>query len=149
MPKIILQPCASKDSKEHYHDTIENPVILRDVTEFLSNTEIENLENIYPDGNMRVWGVTPGANGKNIGKLEVLLEIVEQIGLSVENARRVIHDRTFKKAVDEDWRKSRLYGITGVPTFVAAGRGIVGAQSYETLAHFMESLGAKEREKAL
>jgi len=70
MPNIILQPCASKDSKEHYHDTIENPVILGDVSQFLSKNEIETLENIYPDGNMRVWGVTPGANGKNIGKWE-------------------------------------------------------------------------------
>ena len=59
MPNVILQPCANKGSIEHYHDTIENPVILSDVSQFLSKNEIEALENIYPDGNMRVWGVTP------------------------------------------------------------------------------------------
>ena len=88
-------------------------------------------------------------DAKNISNPEVLLEIVEQTGLSVEKAQKVIHGRTFKKAVDEDWRKSHLYGITGVPTFVAAGRGIVGAQSYETLVHFIESAGGKPREGAL
>ncbi|MGH8722840.1 MAG: DsbA family protein, partial [Burkholderiales bacterium] len=30
-------------------------------------------------------------------------------------------------------QKSRAYGITGVPTFVAGGHGVVGAQPYEAL----------------
>ncbi|MED5575111.1 MAG: DsbA family protein, partial [Pseudomonadota bacterium] len=79
---------------------------------------------------------------KNIGVPDVLLEIVEANGLPVEDARKVLEERTFKDAVDEDWRKSRQYGITGVPTFVAAGHGIVGAQPYETLEKFLESAGA-------
>ena len=44
-------------------------------------------------------------------------------------------------AVDEDWRKSHQYGVTGVPTFVASGHGVVGAQPYEALETFLESLG--------
>ena len=36
-------------------------------------------------------------------------------------------------AVDADWAKSRQYGVTGVPTFVAGGYGVVGAQPYEAL----------------
>ena len=79
---------------------------------------------------------------KNIGDPDVLLEIVEANGLSVEDARKVLEERTFKDAVDEDWQKSRQYGVTGVPTFVAAGHGVVGAQPYETLEKFLESVGA-------
>ena len=79
---------------------------------------------------------------KNIGDPDVLLEIVEANGLSVEDARKVLEERTFKDAVDEDWQKSRQYGVTGVPTFVAAGHGVVGAQTYETLEKFLESVGA-------
>ena len=79
---------------------------------------------------------------KNIGDPDVLLEIIEANGLSVEDARKVLEERTFKDAVDEDWQKSRQYGVTGVPTFVAAGHGVVGAQPYETLEKFLESVGA-------
>ena len=85
---------------------------------------------------------------KNIGDPDVLLEIVEANGLPIEDARKVLKERTFKDAVDEDWRKSRQYGVTGVPTFVAAGHGVVGAQPYETLEKFLESVGATERDAA-
>jgi len=85
---------------------------------------------------------------KNIGDPDVLLEIVEANGLPVEDARKVLEERTFKDDVDEDWRKSRQYGVTGVPTFVAAGHGVVGAQPYETLEKFLESVGATERDAA-
>ncbi len=85
---------------------------------------------------------------KNIGDPDALLEIVEANGLPVEDARKVLEERTFKDAVDEDWQKSRQYGVTGVPTFVAAGHGVVGAQPYETLEKFLESVGATERDAA-
>ena len=85
---------------------------------------------------------------KNIGDPDVLLEIVEANGLSVEDARKVLEERTFKDVVDEDWQKSRQYGVTGVPAFVAAGHGVVGAQPYETIEKFLESVGATERDAA-
>ena len=85
-------------------------------------------------------------DAKNIGDPDVLLEIVDACGLSVDEARKVIEDRSFKDAVDEDWRKSHQYGVTGVPTFVAAGHGVVGAQPYETLEKFLESVGVAERD---
>ena len=44
---------------------------------------------------------------------------------------------TFKDAVDADWMKSRQYGVTGVPTFVAGGAGAVGCQPYEVLEQLM------------
>ena len=70
---------------------------------------------------------------RDISNPGVLLEIAGRIGLSVDAAREVIERRTFKDAVDADWKLSRQYGITGVPTFVAGRRGVVGAQPYETI----------------
>jgi predicted DsbA family dithiol-disulfide isomerase len=32
-----------------------------------------------------------------------------------------------------------------VPTFVAAGHGVVGAQPYDTLEKFLKSVGVEER----
>ena len=78
-------------------------------------------------------------DGRNIGDADVLLKIAKSIGLPEEGAREVLEKRTFKHAVDADWDKSRQYGVTGVPTFVAGQRGVVGAQPYETLVQLIES----------
>jgi predicted DsbA family dithiol-disulfide isomerase len=75
---------------------------------------------------------------RNIGDPVVLRQIAEEVGLSPSEAARVLEERTFKAAVDEDWRRSREYGITGVPTFVAGGYGVVGAQPYETLERLVK-----------
>ena len=72
-------------------------------------------------------------DGRNIGDPAVLVEIAKSVGLDEAKAREVVEKRTFKAAIDADWEKSRSYGVTGVPTFVAAGRGVVGAQPYEAL----------------
>ena len=82
---------------------------------------------------------------RNIGDPDVILDIVKQVGLSVDEAREVIEKRTFKDAVDEDWALSRQLGVTGVPTFVAGGYGVVGAQPYETLERLVERAAAEEK----
>jgi len=84
-------------------------------------------------------------DGKNIADGDVLLDIVESVGLSREGATEVLQNRTFKDAVDEDWSKSHAYGVTGVPTFVAAGQGVVGAQQYEALEQLMAAAGVQPR----
>jgi predicted DsbA family dithiol-disulfide isomerase len=83
--------------------------------------------------------------GRNIGDPEVLVAIAQAVGLPADEARKVLAERRFKDAVDADWEKSRGYGITGVPTFVAAGHGVVGAQPYEVLEQFLKQVGAPER----
>jgi predicted DsbA family dithiol-disulfide isomerase len=55
----------------------------------------------------------------------------------------VLIERRFKEAIDADWAKSRQYGVTGVPTFVAGGYGVVGAQPYEVLEQLLDEVGAK------
>jgi predicted DsbA family dithiol-disulfide isomerase len=72
-------------------------------------------------------------DARDISQPAVLLKIAREVGLSVDAAREVLEKRTFKDAVDADWKLSREYGITGVPTFVAGGHGVVGAQPYEAL----------------
>jgi len=85
-------------------------------------------------------------DGRNIGDVNELVEIAEAVGLPADEARAVLESRSFKEAIDVDWSRSRSYGITGVPTFVAGGYGVVGAQPYETLEHLVkraaESQGA-------
>lgn len=84
-------------------------------------------------------------DAKNVHDQDVLLDVVEQVGLSRGAALTVLVDRTFKDAVDADWAKSRQYGVTGVPTFVAGGAGAVGCQPYEVLEKLMDHAKAKPR----
>ena len=83
-------------------------------------------------------------DARDISRPEVLLDIVAQVGLPVDAAREVLEKRTFKAAVDEDWKLSRQIGVTGVPTFVAGRRGVVGAQPYEPLEGLVRRAGAAE-----
>ncbi len=84
-------------------------------------------------------------DAKNIGDPAILVDIVQSAGLPVEAAREVLTSRSFSAAVDEDWAKSRAYGVTGVPTFVAGGQGVVGAQPYEVLEQLLDAIGAPRR----
>jgi predicted DsbA family dithiol-disulfide isomerase len=84
-------------------------------------------------------------DARNIGDPEILVEIAQSVGLSAAEARAVLTERRFKDGVDADWAKSRAYGVTGVPTFVAGRYGVVGAQPYETLAQLLDKAGAARR----
>jgi predicted DsbA family dithiol-disulfide isomerase len=82
---------------------------------------------------------------QNIGNVDSLVALAEGVGLSGAEARQVLAQRRFKDAVDADWERSRAFGITGVPTFVANGGGVVGAQPYEVLERLMEVAGVAPR----
>lgn len=61
---VILQPCANKDAREHYVDTIENTRSLNSISQFLDSKELSELEVIYPQGQVAIWGVTPSQSTK-------------------------------------------------------------------------------------
>ena len=102
---------------------------------------IEDGETLH-DGLYRAYFV----DARNIGDAEVLLDVVEKSGLPTVEAHAVIEGRTFRDAVDRDWEKSRQYGVTGVPTYVAGGYGVVGAQPYEALERLVQQAGARKRD---
>jgi len=79
---------------------------------------------------------------KNIGDIDVLVEIADANGFDGAEVRQILEHGKFSAAVDEDWAKSRAYGVTGVPTYVAGGFGVVGAQPYEALEQLMSEVGA-------
>ena len=82
---------------------------------------------------------------RNVGDVEVIIDVVRAAGLDEAEARAVIADRRFKEAVDEDWAKSRAIGVSGVPTFVSDSKGVVGAQPYEVLEQLIAAVGAEKR----
>ncbi len=85
------------------------------------------------------------AEARDISLIDVLLEVVRGVGLPEDEARRVLEERSFRDAVDRDWQRSRDLGVTGVPTYAAAGFAVVGAQPYEVLEELVTQAGAARR----
>ena len=84
-------------------------------------------------------------DAKNLADVDLLIDIAASVGLPANEARAVLAERRFKDAVDADWEKAYRYGVTGVPTFVAARYGVVGAQPYEALEQLVQKAGAAKR----
>ena len=78
-------------------------------------------------------------DGKNIASKDVLLNLVESVGLPSEEASEVIEKRTYRDQIDQEWTMARKLGITAVPTLVLEGRQLVGAQPYEELVRFINN----------
>ena len=95
----------------------------------------------YHDAVFRTYFV----DGKNIAKKEVLLELGKKAGLPMKEAKEVLESRTFKEAVDEDWKLSMKQGVTAVPTFVIDHQAVVGAQPYDVLEAFLVQNGLKRK----
>lgn len=117
----------------------------------LEYTDREYTYNTRKAQELAMWADTQ-ANGKaihqalfrqyfvynrNLATEEVLLNAVQEAGLSTSAAKQALHDRPFKNAVDECWSKARQLQITGVPSFVANGFLVSGAQPYAELEKFV------------
>ena len=81
---------------------------------------------------------------KNVADTDVLLAVCESVDLDATAAKEVLENGSFKQAVDDDWNKSRSYGVTGVPTYVVGQAGIIGAQPYEAIESLVIEAGAVE-----
>ncbi len=85
------------------------------------------------------------ADGLNIGLESTLVELGTSIGLPADHVRDALENRTYKEAVDQDWRRSYQMGVTAVPTFMMNGMSLVGAQPHEKLVQMMKAGGVKRR----
>ncbi len=84
------------------------------------------------------------AEGKNIGKAAVLLELASAVGLSTIKASEILENRRFRSDVDADWARSHQLQITAVPTLVFNGSHLVGAQPYSDMETFLIENSAKK-----
>jgi predicted DsbA family dithiol-disulfide isomerase len=87
------------------------------------------------------------ADGKNIAKIPVLVEIASSVGLPGDEANEILTTRAFRAAVDADWEVSKEKTITAVPTFVVGQDRLVGAQPYEALETLLRKNGIRKRNR--
>jgi predicted DsbA family dithiol-disulfide isomerase len=79
------------------------------------------------------------ADGRNLARIPVLMDIAQSVDLDPDEARTVLETQRYQAAVDRDWQRSRSMGITAVPTFVMNNQHLVGAQAYHDLARFVRT----------
>ena len=84
-------------------------------------------------------------DGVNLARVDKLVQIAGSIGLPEDRAREILENRSFAEAVDNDWQRASMFRVTGVPTFVMDGRGVVGAQPYDALEQLVTQSGAERR----
>jgi predicted DsbA family dithiol-disulfide isomerase len=77
--------------------------------------------------------------GKNIDDLEILIAIGKQIGLDEEEFRDVLESRKYQEEVLRDHEEAQQLGVTGIPCFISGNKGVMGAQSYESLLALIEN----------
>lgn len=79
------------------------------------------------------------AEGQNIYDLAVLAREAAKVGLEPERALEAVESGRYAPAVDADWAYSRKVGISAVPSFLAGGRLLVGAQPYPQLKNLVNA----------
>jgi hypothetical protein len=70
--RIVMQPArrSQKDVDQHYLDTIVNPVVFDDHADLLDAAIVEQLKQLFPDGQAQMWGVVPGKGNVNVSRIK-------------------------------------------------------------------------------
>ncbi|MEU3514616.1 hypothetical protein ABZ770_04890 [Streptomyces sp. NPDC006654] len=69
--RIVMQPArrSEKDVDQHYQDTIVQPVVFDDHADVLDTATIDQLKQLFPDGQAQMWGVVPGKKNVNVSRI--------------------------------------------------------------------------------
>ena len=70
-------------------------------------------------------------DGRNIAKVDELVQIAEAVSLPGDEARAVLTRGSFAAAVDADWQRAGELRIPAVPTHLCDGRRLTGFSSYD------------------
>lgn len=85
------------------------------------------------------------AEERNIYSIDVLADIAKSIGLCPDDAAAVLRDRRYRQAVDADWQRAQELELVAAPTLLLDDTRLVGAQSYEKVAAFLEKNGVAKQ----
>jgi len=84
-------------------------------------------------------------DGKNIGDVRILMELIKSLGLSRQEAEQVMETRVFKDAVDSDWSRSLQVDPEYIPSLMINGQLLVNPQQYRLFQKFMRDNKVRKR----
>ena len=80
------------------------------------------------------------AEGQDIGKLDVLLEVGEEIGLGRGAITRAAENKELFAQIDRNWEEAEAKGVFGVPTFSVGDHIIWGNDRIDSLKGHLHNL---------
>ncbi|MEH6503555.1 MAG: DsbA family protein [Cycloclasticus sp.] len=80
------------------------------------------------------------AEGRNIGEIEVLLEVGEQIGLAQGLIEGASENEILLKQLDKNWQEAQSKGVMGVPTFTVDEQIFWGNDRIDSLKDHLHEL---------
>lgn len=78
---------------------------------------------------------------KDIGKIEVLTQLAEEVGLDPRAYKEVLESRKYKEQHENAFQEARDLGIEAVPTFQIGNKLYQGVLSKEQLRQIIQSSG--------
>ncbi len=84
------------------------------------------------------WG-----EGKDIGDLDVLRSIAEQIGLDADALCTAVDDPQNQQKLTDHWQDAETRGVIGVPSFVIGDQIFWGQDRMSFLAEHLDDLGLR------
>jgi predicted DsbA family dithiol-disulfide isomerase len=76
--------------------------------------------------------------GRDIGDVEILVDIAENIGLDGDEIRSAIQDEELQNRLREQFTEAQQAGVAGVPTFIYNGHVAQGAVPPDQLEQLVE-----------
>jgi len=80
------------------------------------------------------------AEGRNIGEIDVLLEVGEEIGLDQSLIEGASGNETLFKQLDQNWQEAQSRGVMGVPTFTVDDQIFWGNDRIDFLKDYLHEL---------
>jgi predicted DsbA family dithiol-disulfide isomerase len=85
-------------------------------------------------------------DGRDIGAVDVVLDIAKSVGMDPEALRPVLEGRTLQGKVEQEIDQARMLNIHAVPTFILDQKwAIEGAQPYALFQRVMQEHVKAER----
>lgn len=78
-------------------------------------------------------------DGLNIGDMEVLLDIIDRIGLDYKKAKDFLKKPKVSERIDRFILEAKALGVDSVPTFIIGNIKIEGAQPYKLIKKAMNN----------
>ncbi|MFC1836328.1 DsbA family protein [Thermodesulfobacteriota bacterium] len=80
---------------------------------------------------------------RDIGKMDVLLELAGEVGLDTKDLEAALNERRFSQRLADAREEGAQFGINAVPAFIINGsHKIVGAQPIETFRAYLKKVQA-------
>ena len=77
-------------------------------------------------------------DGLDIGKLSVLQQLAEDVGLDGQEMKSVLDTNQYRDQTKRQYDEAISIGVTGIPSFIIGGDFFSGAQPYETFKYVAE-----------